>query len=55
MTVQELIDKLNSVTNKELKVCFPYEYGIEDGDPIPIEGIFDEGECIMLSESNEYY
>lgn len=55
MTVQELIDKLNSLDDKNLDVCFPYEYGMEEGNPIKVEGVFDLGDFIILSESNEYY
>ncbi len=55
MTIQELIDKLNSFDNKNLDVCFSYEYGMEAGNPIKVEGVFDLGDFIILSESNEYY
>jgi hypothetical protein len=55
MTIQELIDKLNSFDDKNLDVCFPYEYGMEAGDPIKVEGVFDLGDLVILSESNEYY
>lgn len=55
MTIQELIDKLNSFDNKNLNVYFPYEYGMEANDPIKVEGVFDLGDFIILSESNEYY
>lgn len=55
MTIQELIDKLNSFDDKNLDVCFPYVYGMEAGDPLKVEGVFDLGDLVILSESNEYY
>lgn len=54
MTIQELIDKLNSFDDKNLEVCFPYEYGMEDDNPIKVEGVFNFGDFIALSEFNEY-
>ncbi len=53
MTIQELIDKLNSFDDKNLDVCFPYEYGLEEGNPIKVKDIFDFGDFIVLSEFNE--
>lgn len=55
MTIQKLIDKLNSFDDKNLNVCFPYAYGMEAGDPLKVEGVFDLGDLVILSESNEYY
>lgn len=55
MTVQDLIDKLNSFNDKELDVCFPLEYGTELENLIKVENAFDTGVCVILSESKEYY
>lgn len=54
MTIQELIDKLNSFNDKNLDVCFPYEYGMEEGNPIKVEDVLDFGDFVTLSEFNEY-
>lgn len=55
MTVQELIDKLNSINDKDLDVCFPPKYGTELENLIKVEDAFDTGVCVVLSESKEYY
>lgn len=55
MTVQELIDKLNSINDKELEVCFPPEYGTELEKLIKVGDVFDSGVCVILSESKEDY
>lgn len=51
MTVQELIDKLNSFNDKELDVCFPPEYGTDVENLIKVGDVFDSGVCVILSES----
>ena len=55
MTVQELIDKLNSFNDKELDVCFPPEYGTELEQLIKVGDVFDSGVCVILSESKVSY
>ena len=55
MTVQELINKLNSFNDKELDVCFPPEYGTDVENLIKVGDVFDSGVCVILSESKECY
>ena len=40
MTVQELIDRLSTIKNKDLEVCFPYSYGTDEtGNPLSINEV----------------
>ena len=49
MTVQELIDKLNSIEDKSKDVVLCYEYGkIESGEPIGLEDITEFQGCVVI-------
>ena len=49
MTVQELINKLNSIDDKSKDVVFSYEYGtIESGDPIELENVTEYQDSVVI-------
>jgi hypothetical protein len=49
MTVQELINVLNTVEDKSLDVVFPYDYGVDDmSNPLPVEKITTWHDCVSL-------
>ena len=49
MTVQELIDVLNTVEDKNLDVVFPYDYGVDEmNNPLPIEKIVKWHYCVSV-------
>ena len=49
MTVQELINKLNSISDKTKDMVFCYEYGeLESGEPISVESITEAMDCVII-------
>ena len=49
MTVQELINVLNTVEDKSLDVVFPYDYGVDEmHNPLPVEKITTWYDCVSL-------
>lgn len=49
MTVQELIDALNTVKDKSLDVVFPFDYGVDEmNNPLPVEKIHTWQDCVSL-------
>ena len=49
MTVQELIDILNTVEDKNLDIVFPYDYGVDEmSNPLPIGKIAKWHDCISV-------
>ena len=49
MIVQELIDVLNTVEDKNLDVVFPYDYGVDEmNNPLPIKKIAKWHDCVSV-------
>ena len=49
MTVQELINKLNSIEDKSKEVVLCYEYGeLESGEPIGLEDITEFQDSVVI-------
>lgn len=49
MTVQELIDALNTVEDKSLDVVFPYDYGVDEMcNPLKVEKIVKWHDCVTV-------
>ena len=50
MTLQELINNLNNIEDKNLDVMFPYDYGVdESNNPLSINKITEYQDCVVLS------
>ena len=49
MTVQELINKLNSIDNKSKEVSFSYDFGTNEmGDPFNVTNVTEAMDCIII-------
>lgn len=49
MTVQELIDRLNSVEDKSKDVSFSYDFGTDEmGDPLSVTGVTEAMDCVVI-------
>lgn len=49
MTVQELIDKLNSIDDKSKDVSFPYDFGTNEmGDPLDVTLVTEAMDCVII-------
>ena len=49
MTVQELINKLNTVQDKSKEVSFSYDFGTNEmGDPFDVTGVTEAMDCVIL-------
>lgn len=49
MSVQELIEKLSNISNKDLEVCFPYSHGTDDsGNPLRVTQVSAYNDCVIV-------
>lgn len=49
MTVQELINKLNSIEDKSKEVSFPYDFGTNEmGDPLIVTDVTEAMDCVII-------
>ena len=49
MSVQELIEKLSNISNKDLEVCFPYSHGTDDsGNPLRVIQVSEYDDCVIV-------
>ena len=49
MSVQELIEKLSNISNKDLEVCFPYSHGTdESGNPLRDIQVSEYDDCVIV-------
>lgn len=49
MTVQELIERLLNISNKDLEVCFPYSHGTDgSGNPLSINAVSTYNDCVIV-------
>lgn len=49
MTVQELIERLSNINNKDLEVCFPYSHGTdESGNPLSVTEVSTYDDCVII-------
>ena len=49
MSVQELIEKLSNISNKDLEVCFPYSHGTdESGNPLRVIQVSEYDDCVVV-------
>lgn len=49
MTVQNLIERLLNISNKDLEVCFPYSHGTDDsGNPLSINAVSMYNDCVIV-------
>ena len=49
MSVQELIEKLSNISNKDLEVCFPYSHGTdESGNPLKVIQVSEYDDCVIV-------
>lgn len=49
MTVQELINRLNSVQDKTKDVSFPYDFGTNEmGDPLDVTDVTETMDCVII-------
>jgi hypothetical protein len=50
MTVQELINKLNSIDDKSKEVSFSYDFGTNEmGDPFDVTNVTEAMDCVIIS------
>lgn len=49
MTVQELINKLNSINDKSKEVSFSYDFGTnEKGEPLDVTDVTEAMDCVII-------
>lgn len=49
MSVQELIEKLSNISNKDLEVCFPYSHGTDkSGNPLRVIQVSEYDDCVIV-------
>lgn len=49
MTVQELINKLNSIEDKSKEVSFSYDFGTNEmGDPLIVTDVTEAMDCVII-------
>jgi hypothetical protein len=49
MTVQELINKLNSIDDKSKEVSFSYDFGTNEmGDPFDVTIVTEAMDCVII-------
>jgi len=49
MTVQELINKLNSIDDKSKVVSFSYDFGTNEmGDPLDVTDVTEAMDCVVI-------
>ena len=49
MSVQELIEKLSNISNKDLEVCFPYSHGTdESGNALRVIQVSEYDDCVIV-------
>lgn len=49
MTVEQLIQRLLSISDKTKEICLPYSFGtLENGSPLEVNGISEMEDCIVL-------
>jgi len=49
MTVQELINALSMVKDKDLEVTFPYDYGCDEtNQPLSVKKVTEFPDCVVI-------